>query len=293
MKKCIRNSISSTWIFRHHLLTPVLICVLLGSLFACSSNPPKRRGASLSEAAKEAEKKPEDQKVIEPEEGVVHEDPDYEVGAVGIALGVVESELLTSDQPQPMVQASSRDPWHIGLVFGGGSLTGDEVDGFLITGVQGGVFFIQDRARVDIRGLVMPTNLTAASGIAGGLQDEVEFAFDVAARLYATPAHTFMGLYGTGGLRLGILTFRYKNPILVDDGFGDIDTIHGDNIKYLAPFLGFGVTLMQTRFVHVGGNLTGGYKFYEGITGEGFSNDVLDDEFFAQVMLNLTLVFGH
>ena len=95
-----------------------------------------------------------------------------------------------------------------------------------------------------------------------------------------------------GGLRLGMLNWRYKNPIEYDDGFGNVYMIGGDNIQFFTPYLGIGLNLMQTRHFVLGADLTGGYRFYKWNTGEGFDNDVLDDEWVAQLLMNISFVFG-
>ncbi|MEE9269169.1 MAG: hypothetical protein V3V49_02815 [Candidatus Krumholzibacteria bacterium] len=53
-------------------------------------------------------------------------------------------------------------------------------------------------------------------------------------------------------------------------------------------FGGFGVALVQFRKVHIGVNLSFGYKRYSRTTSEGFDNDVFPDEPFTQLMLEFT-----
>jgi hypothetical protein len=89
-----------------------------------------------------------------------------------------------------------------------------------------------------------------------------------------------------------MLNWRYKNPILYDDGFGNVWEVSGDNLQFLTPYLGVGLNLVQTRRFVLGADLTGGYKFYKWNTEEGFDNDVLDDEWVAQLLMNASVVFG-
>ncbi len=88
-----------------------------------------------------------------------------------------------------------------------------------------------------------------------------------------------------------MLQWQYKNPILYDDGY-DVYEIGHDNLQYITPFLGVGLNLVQTRHFLIGTELSGGYKFYKWNTEEGFDNDVFDDEWMVQLLVNVSYVWG-
>ncbi len=69
---------------------------------------------------------------------------------------------------------------------------------------------------------------------------------------------------------------------------GQTETISSDGVNFFAVFGGFGVALVQFRKVHIGVNLSFGYKRYSRTTSEGFDNDVFPDEPFTQLMLEFT-----
>ncbi len=259
----------------------------------CSSSKPKRRGVKLSDAAEEAKKKPEDQKPLakkkkkgEKDDPIVHDDDDDDSG-VGIGFGF-DSDRDDAAHQDRFDPARDKEPIHLGVVLGGGSLGNNELDGFALFGIQLGPDFFNDRLRLDIRGLIMPTNQSEKAQFASGLDDEIEVAADLGGRFYFTPRHTFMGLYTHVGLRVGHLSWDYKNPIQVVGTGGQTETIDSDGVNFFAVFGGFGVGLAQFRKVHIGVNLSFGYKSYGATTSEGFDNDVFSDEPFTQLMLEFT-----
>ncbi|MFQ5511570.1 MAG: hypothetical protein ACE5EO_06930 [Candidatus Krumholzibacteriia bacterium] len=275
----------------------LVLCLGLAAAFivltSCSSAPRKtqRTGIKLSEASKEAEKKPEDQKPLrkKKEKGekddpiVIDRDDDDDTG-IGIGLGFADSGSDDDD----LRSGGEKERVHVGVIVGGGSLGSDELDGFGLFGIQVGPDFFNERVRVDIRGLVMPTNQSEQATLGSGLDNEIEFAGDVGGRFYLTPRHTFMGLYTHLGLRVGHLSWDYKNPIQFVGTGGLTETIGDDGVAFFAVFGGVGVGLAQFRAVHLGANLSFGYKSYSSTTSKGFENNVFSDEPFTQLMLEFT-----
>lgn len=281
---------SSTLVFLNLLLFILALFLTSG----CSSSKTKRRGVKLSDAAEEAKKKPEDQKPVakkkkkgEKDEPIVHDDDDYDDSGVGIGFGFDSDRDDEADRDR-FDATREKKPIHLGVVLGGGSLGNNELDGFGLFGIQLGPDFFNDRLRVDIRGLVMPTNQAEKAQFASGLDDEIEVAADLGGRVYFTPRHTFVGLYTHVALRVGHLSWDYKNPIQVVGTGGQTETIDSDGVNFFAVFGGFGVGLAQFRKVHVGVNLSFGYVSYGATTSEGFDNDVFSDEPFTQLMLEFT-----
>lgn len=278
-----------------------VLCVLV--LFAlvftngCSSSPPERRGIKLSEASAEASKQPEEQKPLAPkkakgEQTVVvivedeedYDDPDF---ALGVAEVVEAEDEEAPFEPAPGGPNKVRPTF--GLALGGGSLRGDQIDGFGIFSVVVGADFYEERFRVSAGGLYLTTNRTEDNKLSSGLVDEFELALDLSGRFFFTPSHTFMGLYAVLGLRIGYLFWDYKNPIVVNQ-LVTTETIKSDRIGYGAPFVGIGVNLAQIDPIQIGANLTAGYKAYSSVTREGFDNDIFDDEPMIQLIFDFTVL---
>lgn len=265
------------------------------ALTGCSSSKPKKRGVKLSEASEQAKKKPEDQEPLrkkkkkgEKDEPIVHDDDDDDDSGIGIGIIGFDSDGSDAYDDEDLRPPSEDERLHVGVVVGGGSLGKNELDGFALFGIQIGPDFFEKRLRVDLRGLVMPTNQTEKAQATSGLDDELEIAGDIGGRYYFTPAHTFMGLYTHLGLRVGHLSWDYKNPIVFIGTGGQTETIDSDGVNFFAVFGGFGVALVQLRKVHIGANVSFGYKSYSNTTSEGFDNDVFPDEPFTQLMLEFT-----
>ena len=101
-----------------------------------------------------------------------------------------------------------------------------------------------------------------------------------------TRVHTFTGLYILGGLRWGLLFWDFANPIQAASGTGT-ETIDSDDLQYIAPYLGFGVSLVQLSHMAIGANLSAGYRIYRGTTGHGFDNNIFDNEGMLQLMFDV------
>jgi len=141
-------------------------------------------------------------------------------------------------------------------------MAGDAVTGFessMVTvgfgpkdGVMGYLGFYFGKAR------------SIRADLARNATDLGEAGLEAGFRAYLTPDHTLMGSYLVGGLRIGEISWRYRDPI---DG---------------GPFLGVGVSVLQTRFLHVGASVTAGIRFTRGKTSEDFNNDIFKDVGFYQ-----------
>ncbi|MEE9269170.1 MAG: hypothetical protein V3V49_02820 [Candidatus Krumholzibacteria bacterium] len=191
-------------------LTPVRLLILCLNLtvflFAlvltgCSGSPPKKRGIKLSEASEEAKKKPEDQEPLrkkkkkgEKDDPVVPDDDDDDSG-IGIGIGIIGFDSDGSDayDDEDLRPPSEKERLHVGVVVGGGSLGKNELDGFALFGIQIGPDFFEKRLRVDLRGLVMPTNQTENAQATSGLDDELEIA---GGHRWALLLHARAHLYG-------------------------------------------------------------------------------------------------
>ncbi len=116
-----------------------------------------------------------------------------------------------------------------------------------------------------------------------------EWGIDFGARGYLTPGHSMMGVYVLTGLRLGGMSWSYTNPITVPDGSGGFEDLSSDTVGLLVPYIGIGVSLLQTKSVHFGVNFTLGGRLTGNKTVEDFENDVFQNV--AEYKLNFEASF--
>jgi hypothetical protein len=177
----------------------------------------------------------------------------------------------------------------LGAVAGGGSLGGQEFEGFGLGGLDIGGF-ASDRLRFDIGLLAISPNLSATSLAGQGLKDEVELAADLSARYYLTPPQTFIGVYPLAGMRFGTLFWDYVTPVeVIADGAPK--TIGTDHLNYFALYGGFGVSVVQARHFSTGFNLTTGFRAYSGTTFEGFHNTLFPTTGYVQLGVEMVYKF--
>jgi hypothetical protein len=187
-----------------------------------------------------------------------------------------------------LIHHPSAQPYRLfaGLVAGGGALGGRDYDGFGNVGLSFGGY-PQPRLRVEGTGTLGGLSFTNQSFLGQAFKDPVEANLDVTVRYYLTPDRTFMGLYPLAGLGTGTLFWDYAHPVTVIEN-GRTRTLDGDRINYFSVFGGAGVSLVQTRFVHVGGNLAGGARFYGWHTESGLKNDMLRTTGYVKAAIELT-----
>jgi hypothetical protein len=255
-------------------------CAIVGG------SPPERYGgsATLTQAAKEAAKdSTEKRKRLD-----VGDEAPPAWGGTEVVVGGT-SEL--SEAPSTSGGGGGGNSTHfvLGAVAGGGSLGGQEFEGYGFGGLDIGMF-VSDRWRLDLDLLVLSPNLSATSVAGQGLKDELELAADFSARYYLTPPHTFLGVYPLVGMRFGTLFWSYRTPVNVIADGGP-KTIEDDYLNYFAMYGGLGVSLVQTRNFLTGVHLTGGYREYDENTFEGFRNSLFPTTGYSQLTFEMTLKF--
>lgn len=288
-----------------YALTLLVISILLIVFSSCGSTPTKRRGVKLSDASAEAAKEPEEQKPMRKkkqkknEEENNDEEESYDEETIYVEAQPLTDETETtteyviddSDASQPLEYFPGEPVAfypHFGITVGGGSLRGDQIDGFGSFGLTLGLDFVDRRwYRLDMSGFYITTNRAADNQLSSGLVREYELAADLTGRYYFTPRHTFMGLYALGGVRFGYLFWDYKTAIVVSEP-GKTETIDSDRLNYVSVFVGLGANLAQVKRIHIGANMSVGYKMYYGVTNEGFDNDIFGDEPMIQLMFDFT-----
>lgn len=279
---------------RHALAIVYSRSVFLAFLLLCAvtvgcSMSGKPRGASLSDAAKEAKKEPEEKKKVvqaEPPE----ETPDSLLAPSNteLVLGLVEGgEMEPPPEPEEPPEPESTDGWHFGGIAGFGYQSGDEFNRYGVFGLNFGVHNSRKRIHADFGISYLTTQTKPGSEAAGAIKDEREAALDASVRYYLTPSHTFSGIYVIGGLRYGAFRWKWMTPIEVESGSGT-ETIESDLLGVFSMYFGLGLSLVQTDYFKLGVNATGGFKLYHNTTLEGFDNDVFGSGGIVQIMFPIT-----
>lgn len=276
----------------------------------CSSNPPKRRGIDLSDAASQAKKPPEQQKTLkedppederrEParntEEGaslgllIPSGEPDssYIGGPAAYAPGQAPPEVEATSLTETLKEPGESSYLGFNLEGGFGGQGKSAFNGFGLVAAGIGVRIPRWRMRGDINLFYQPADLAKSSTLAAAFKNEFELGFDGRVRYSFTPAHTLLGVFALGGIRFGLLSWDYANPIDVEDEYGNIEVIHGDMLTVFSVYIGTGVGLMQTSAVHVSASVSVGYKMYSNVTEKGFDNNLIGDRGFALFLIDLS-----
>jgi hypothetical protein len=241
-------------------------------------------GATLTQAASEAAKDSTDKfKRLDVGDRVPSS------GETDAEVGVTTTSESFDAAPSSGGSGGGPQHWVLGAVGGGGSLGGQEFEGFGFGGLDLGVF-ATDRLRLDLAGLALSPNLSATSLAGQGLTDELELALDLSARWYLTPPHTFLGVYPLAGMRFGTLFWSYRTPVHVTADGGP-KTIEDDYLNYFAMYGGLGVSLAQTRHFSTGVNLTTGFRTYDQTTFEGFHNTLFPTTGYTQLAFEVLYKF--
>jgi hypothetical protein len=167
----------------------------------------------------------------------------------------------------------SKLPLLASVVAGGGTLGGTDYDGFKTVGIALGGY-AGPRVRLDLLGTFNGVDFNGEGLLGQALKNSLELSLDLTARYYLTDDHTFMGLYPEAGMGTGTLFWDYAKPVTVIEN-DEPKTLTDDRLNYFSLFGGVGVSLMQTRYVHIGGNLIGGVRFYGWHTASGLENNIL------------------
>jgi len=267
------------------LFAPFLIAIASSGCAILGGSTPERSGggASLTQAAQEAAKDSTDKHKRLDVGDEVPPPP------VGTEVVVEETSQLSESPSEPVGHSGDPSGVVLGVVAGGGSLGGNEYEGFGLGGLDIGARF-SDRWRFDVGLLVVSPNLSATSLAGQGLKDEVELAADLSVRYYLTPAHTFLGVYPLLGMRWGTLFWDYVTPVnVIADGAPK--TISSDHLEYFGFYGGLGVSLVQVRHFSTGFNLTGGFRAYGDNTFEGFHNTLFPTTGYVQFGVEMVYQF--
>lgn len=193
-----------------------------------------------------------------------------------------ESSSVPAGPPRPR-PASYGDHPLFGLVGGMGFLGGGDYDRTEQFGITGGNFGARNW-RWDVLAFGTDVAFDGESRLGRAFKNALDVELDVTGRYYITDPHTFMGAYALAGLGTGTMFWNYAQriPVVKD---GQATTVGDDHINHFDFFTGAGMSILQVRHLHVGGNLVGGVRIYGWHTYNGFENDELPTTGFARVLL--------
>jgi hypothetical protein len=276
---------------RHLAIAALLVSLALGSsgcaVLMMGAGHEDGSG-SLSDAARQATRDSTDRKRERPPDVGYTVPPTVEVGAEVSASEPAEGiePLTPTETPIPPVPAPRTHRLFGGLVLGGGALGGREYDGFSTAGLCFGGY-PEPRVRVDGTATINGIAFREQAYLYHAFQNTTELSLDLTVRYYLTPDQTFMGAYPLAGVGTGTLFWDYDKPVtVIEDGVPK--HLDSDRINYFSLFGGAGVSLMQFRYVHVGGNLIGGVRFYGWHTGSGLDNDMLRPTGYLKALIEIS-----
>jgi hypothetical protein len=112
------------------------------------------------------------------------------------------------------------------------------------------------------------------------------FEGGMAYRYYFTPAHTFLNPYVSANLAYQVLTWDYRNAIIVNG-----DTITSDSLNGAGGYVGLGVAINRESHLSFFGEVGVGGTVFVDDTYQGFNNDVFSDYGYFNLKVGLSLKF--
>lgn len=101
-----------------------------------------------------------------------------------------------------------------------------------------------------------------------------ELGFEFWFRTCLTSKHTLFGIYWMWGFKTGLLFWEYPDPEAMPVQAGTEKPTTRDAVGVITPYLGLGVSLLQTKRVHLGVNISVGYRITREMTVLEFDNNI-------------------
>jgi hypothetical protein len=268
-------------------LTVAALCVVV--ITGCASTAHDRHGrdSNLSDAAEQAKKKPDEQKKLP-----VHHDGDrsdewrHPRSIPPVELPPDQDGRKSLNPPHDTTTEVSR--YQVGAASGFAMFGGGVLRNAMLNGVQVGGY-LDDFVRFDLAGYAQSFTFRSYPSLSG-LKDPTGLSIDLSGRGYLTPKHTFMGVYGVAGIRYGYMWWYYRNPIQVIEHH-ETRTLRHDGLQMFGAYTGLGLSVMQIRHVHLGGNVIGGFQAYKNETSQGFDNDLIRPQGYVQLRIEMSYVW--
>jgi len=259
----------------------VLLLVLIGAASglvgaASASEKEKRKdheGATLSDAAKETAKAPDQQRTLRAD--------DSRGGDQGSSLDIL---FLGSDDDSPgpsmrgLVHAL-----HVGAAAEAVSLSSPDFATSTLYGIRVGISDHRHTS-LDLALLGGAARFTPGSDIAARFRAPSEVAIDASLRYSLTPMGATFGVAPVVGLRAGWLSWNYQNGIWLERD-GGVFQVSDDGVDHYSPYLGVAATFLHTRHVELCVTGVVGLRFYGSHTDAGLRNDLFGQDRFSEVRL--------
>ncbi len=280
---------------RWMVTSAAIAAVVTGCATTSSVSRPKR--PSLTEATEEAKKPAGRQKPI-----VVNEDEEDEDEPDVVVVHVHEGHDPGNSMDSPdgdgdtraasggaaIQSEESTSLGYASATLGFDTQGGPQLHGVLLGGAEAGIRGRRYRAGLGVR--IGRPDVVPGSAIARATTRVGELLLDGCVRGYLTHDHTFMGVYGLAGARVGLVTWTYANPVTVIEG-DERTTVTTDALLTVQPYVGLGLSIAQVSGVHIGGNVSTGVKLYSDETIERFQNDLFSPVGFVSTGLEISYLF--
>lgn len=112
------------------------------------------------------------------------------------------------------------------------------------------------------------------------------FEGGIAYRYYFNKAHTFLSPYVSASAAYQVLTWNYRNAIIVNG-----DTITSDSLNGAGAYAGLGVAINRESHLSFFGEAGVGGTVFVNDTYQGFNNDVFSDYGYFSLKVGLSLKF--
>ena len=267
--------------------------VFSGPMLGGCAGPRRTGGSSLSEAAEESKKEPEEEKKTLRTGTPVYK-PSPPPRSVYVA---VETETSNRDDRRRDRRESTaydpKKPKRATWFYTGGAVAGSYFDDYGLKesrslSIFEGLAFRETKSR--LRGEVefSYSETGFSESLTQGFTNGKKYTLGWTLKNYLTADHTFAGVYTLFGIRGGLMRWTYKNPLSLEDEFGDVFEAANDWIWTWSPYAGIGFGLVQTRLTHLGLSLRGGLQLASAYTNVGLRNDVFEPSFYGQFRLEVS-----
>jgi hypothetical protein len=140
------------------------------------------------------------------------------------------------------------------------------------------------RTSFDFAFLAGAARFAAGSDMERLLRLPTEYGIGLAVRYTLGDPYALPGFAPIVGFRVGQLSWRYLQGILIDRD-GTIDQVSHDAVTYYAGYAGLGTTFVRTGHLEVGVTAVAGLRRYDELSNQGLVNDLFLRTTFTELRL--------
>ncbi|HKQ58565.1 MAG TPA: hypothetical protein VJY35_11920, partial [Candidatus Eisenbacteria bacterium] len=201
---------------------------------------------SLSDAAKETAKPPEKQRVLEAEP----RNGSDSGPAIAVYVGGSGSSYDYDPETASPWEMSFFKHWRVAGVVTGSTLASADFAPSALYGIQVGVEPWR-KTRLEMLGVGGRARFADGSDMERLLRSPTEYGVGLAVRHTLGDPYALPGFAPIVGFRVGQLSWRYLQGILIDRD-GTIEQVSHDAVTYYAGYAGLGTTFVRTGHLEVG-----------------------------------------